>query len=136
MVTFHFHAKILHAPRYSEVEFPRLPLNLQTKHLFYQERPTFPGYPSICRKNIRSIGKGLPSNKGILFRSSPIFLNRWVCQTSHISSMETYPIPKVSLSKQARLHAPWVSVLTTESLVLIRWTNWRLMRHSLCKKAC
>ena len=136
MVSFHFHAKSLHAPRYSEVEFPRLPLNLQTKHLFYRERPTFSGYPSICKQNICSNGKGLPSNRGILFRSNPIFVNGWVCQTSNISSAETYPIPKVFLSKHTRVHAPWVSITTTESLAFMRWTDWRLMRHSLRKKTC
>lgn len=45
--------KGLHAPGYSEVEFP--------------------GYPSICRQNICSVGKGLPSDKGILLQSNPIF---------------------------------------------------------------
>ena len=123
----------LHAPRYSEVEFP--------------------GYPSICRQNICFIGKGLPFqvtpqfadktfvlsgkaylNRGILFRSNPIFQNGWVCQANHILSAETHPIPKVFLSKQARVHAPWVSVMPSESLILIRRTDWGLMRHSLREK--
>jgi len=69
-------------------------------------------------------------NEGILFWSNPIFLNGWVCHTRHISSPETYPIPKVFLPKQTRVHAPWVSVTITESLMLIRWEDWRLMRHS------
>ncbi len=64
--------KGLHAPRYSEVEFP--------------------GYPSICRQKIRSTGKGLPSNGGILSGLIPFsYTNRY--RTSHISFTETYPIP-------------------------------------------
>ena len=45
-------------------------------------------------------------DEGILFQSNPIFLNGRVCQNSHISSTETYPVPKVFLPKQTRVHAP------------------------------
>ena len=73
-------------------------------------------------------------DEGVLFQSNPIFLNGQVCQTSHISSVEIYSIPKVFLSKQARVHAPWVSIMSSESLAFIRWTDWDLMRHSLREK--
>ena len=106
--------KGLHAPRYNEVELL--------------------GYPSICRQNICSVRKGIPFDGGILFQSNPIFLNGRVCQTSHISSAENYYIPKVFLSKQTKVHAPWVSVMSFESLALIRWTDWGFMRHSLHEK--
>lgn len=39
-----------------------------------------------------------------------------MCETNHISSAETYPVLEAFLLKQTRVHAPWVSVITTESL--------------------
>ena len=70
-------------------------------------------------------------DEGILFQSNPLFQSRTGVQTSHISLAETYPIPKVFLPEETRVHAPWVSVMSSELLVLIRWMDWRLMRHSL-----
>ena len=125
--------KGLHAPRYSEVEFRGYPSICKKNICFVRKGLPFTGYPSICKQNICFIAKGLPFNRGILFRSNPIFLNGRVCQPV-ISFMETYPIPKVFLSKQARVHAPWVSIISSESLVLIRRTDWGLMRHSLHEK--
>ena len=73
-------------------------------------------------------------DEGTLFQPNPVFQSRMGVQTSHISLAETYPIPEVFLPKQTRVHAPWVSVMSPESLALIRWTDWRLMGHSLCEK--
>ena len=59
--------------------------------------------------------KSQPPNldEGILLYSNPIFLNGWMCQTSHISYAETYSIPKVFLPKQTKVHAPWVLVISS-----------------------
>ena len=119
----------------------RLPLNLQTKHLFYQERPTSFRLPIVYSANktfgCLSVNRRLHSHnfdEGILFQSNPIFQMDGSVRLVIYPLAETYPIPEVFLPKQTRVHAPWVSVMSSESLALIRWTDWRLMRHSLREK--
>ena len=109
--------KCLHGHRYSEVEFPSYHMKALVFARLLHPR---------CRQNTSlamstEIDEGewcgrLHSHnfdEGILFQSNPIILNGQVCQTSHISSAETYPIPKVFLPKQTRVHAPWVSVMSS-----------------------
>ena len=140
--------KGLHAPRYK--------IKLQGHLFFYRQNICFirkgnplSGYQRLFysqrKQNISSAmsteiekGETIHSHnfhEGILFQSNPLSQSRTGVQTSHISLAETYLIPEFFLPKQTRVHAPWVSVMSSESLVLIRWTDWGLMRHSLCEKA-
>ena len=123
--------KGLHAPRYSETF---LGYDMKALHPRCRQNASLAMSTEIHKGEWRGRLHSHNFDEGILFQSNPIFLNGQVCQTSHISSVETCLIPKVFLPKQTRVHAPWVSVTITESLALIRWMDWRLMRHSLRKK--
>jgi len=122
--------KGLHALRYSE-KFPG------SQRLFYlnHRQNTSSVMPTeIDKGEWRRRLHSHNFDEGILFQPNSIFWNGRVCQTSYISPAETYPIPKVFLPKQTRVHAPWVLAISFESLALIRRTDWGLMRHSLCEK--
>lgn len=138
LVIFRLCTKRSHAPKYSEVEFLGYHMKVlafaRLLHSHCRQNTSFAIFFEIDNGEWHSHLHSHNFDEGILFQSNPISLNGQVCHTSHISSMETYPIPKVFLSKQTRVHLPWVSVTITKSLALIKWTDWRLMRHSLRKK--
>ena len=119
--------KGLHAPKYSE----KFPDYQRLFHLCHRQNTSSAMSAEIDKVEWRRRLHSHNFDEGILFQPNPIFLNGRVCQTSHISSAETYYIPEVFLPKQTRVHAPWVSVMSPKSLALIRWTDWGLMRHSL-----
>ena len=125
LVAFHLLTRGLHAPRH-RIEFRGYPSICEQNICFVRKGLPFTGYPSICKENICSIRKGIPSNIGILSSLIP-FSYTDGCQTSHISFAETYPIPKVFLPKQTRVHAPWVSVMATKLLAFFRWKDSRLI---------
>jgi len=103
--------KGLHAPKYSK-KFPGY--HMKALHPHRKKNASLAMSIEIDNGEWRSHLHSHNFDEGTLFYSNPIFLNGWVCQTSHISSAETFPIPKVFLSKQTRVHAPRVSVMSSQ----------------------
>ena len=95
MIALCLHAKRLHAPRYSE----KFPGYQRLFHLGHRKNTSSAMSTEIDKGEWRRRLHSHNFDEGILFQPNPIFLNGRVCQTSHISFAETYPIPKVFLLK-------------------------------------
>ena len=101
--------KVLHAPKYSK-KILRLPWKFHPRS---RQNASLVMSTEIEKGEWRSRLHSHTFDEEILFQSNPIFLNGRVCQTSHISFTETYFIPRVSLPKQAKVHALWVSAISS-----------------------